>query len=165
MAEYDKRQRKPESRAIANNETGSRQLKGLVDNRNMCYTPILRRVNGAAAVIGTVSSAVCPAAEGHIENQIGMGNTQTVTIDRPGAAARRRAALRGVPAAPAGQERDEWVMSMFSEGGAGAHIQNIPQADNRSAGATIGNILRPHANGTRIDFTPAVVGGVHVVQL
>ncbi len=34
MAEYDKRQRKPESRAIANNETGSRQLKRFVDNRS-----------------------------------------------------------------------------------------------------------------------------------
>lgn len=165
MREYGREQRIQPSRAIANNATGSKQLKRFVDNRNMCYTPVQRRVNGTAAVIGTVSAAVCPAAEGHIETQIGMGNTKTVTIDRLGIAARRRAALRGVPAAPAGQERDEWVMSMFLEGGAGAHIQNIPQADNRSAGATIGNALRPHANGIQIDFTPAIVAGIHVVQL
>ena len=33
MAEYERQQRKPESRAIANSETRSRQLKGFVDNR------------------------------------------------------------------------------------------------------------------------------------
>lgn len=33
MAEYDKRQRKPESRAITNSRTGNRQLKSFVDNR------------------------------------------------------------------------------------------------------------------------------------
>lgn len=165
MGEYGREQRNQLSRVVSNSRARSKQLKRFVDNRNMYYTPIQRKVNGTAAVIGTVSSAVCPAAEGHIETQIGMGNTQTVTIDRPGTQARRRAALRGVPVAPAGQERDEWVMSMFGEGGAGAHIQNIPQADNRSAGATIDNTLRPHADGTQIDFTPAVVGGVHIVQL
>lgn len=32
MGEYDRIQKKQESRAVANNETGSRQLKGFVDN-------------------------------------------------------------------------------------------------------------------------------------
>ncbi len=33
MGEYDRKQRKPESRAIANKKAGSRQLKGFVDNK------------------------------------------------------------------------------------------------------------------------------------
>lgn len=36
MAEYVREQRKQESRVITNSETGSRQLKEIVDNRN-CY--------------------------------------------------------------------------------------------------------------------------------
>lgn len=35
MAEYSREQRNQPSRAIANNATGSRQLKGFVDNRTM----------------------------------------------------------------------------------------------------------------------------------
>lgn len=37
MGEYDRKQQKQESRAIANSGYRSRQLKGLVDNRNSCY--------------------------------------------------------------------------------------------------------------------------------
>ncbi len=59
MAEYDRTQKKQESRAIANNETGNRQLKGFVDNRYSIIQCLLyyRFMNKAEATIAKLAPA------------------------------------------------------------------------------------------------------------
>lgn len=47
MAEYDRQQRKPESRVVANSESGSRQLKGFVDNRESKVTQMATHIEYA----------------------------------------------------------------------------------------------------------------------
>ena len=39
---------------------------------------------------------------------------------------------------------------MFEEGGTGASVRPIDPSDNRGAGATMGNQLRPYPNGTKV---------------
>ncbi len=39
---------------------------------------------------------------------------------------------------------------MFREGGSGASVRPINPSDNRGAGSTIGHLLRPYQNGTKV---------------
>ncbi len=66
-------------------------------------------------------------------------------IDRPGAAANRRAATRGIPTRK-GYDRDEYPPAVSREGGEGADVRYVRSAENRSAGAYLGSRLRPYCN-------------------
>src|SRR5262249_57123369 len=66
-----------------------------------------RKVNGK--VEKEITEDEYPESVDHIHSQIGQGNSQTVTINRPGAKQNRRDSLRGIPTVK-GSDRDEWPM-------------------------------------------------------
>lgn len=72
-----------------------------------------------------------------------------LTVDRAGAAVRRRQALQGVQPST-GKDRDEYPPAMFKEGGSGSSVRHIDPSDNRAAGACIGAQCRDLPDGTQI---------------
>ncbi|MNY85791.1 Sporulation-specific extracellular nuclease precursor [compost metagenome] len=92
-----------------------------------------------------------PKTAAHIYLAIESGESAICTIDRSGAEENRSESLKGIPTKK-GHDRDEWPMAMCAEGGEGASVQHIPSADNRGAGAWVGNQLRDYPDGTRILF-------------
>ncbi|MGO9567259.1 MAG: SMI1/KNR4 family protein [Desulfomonilaceae bacterium] len=70
-------------------------------------------------------------------------------MDRAGAKARGREALRDFSSKP-GKDRDEYSSTLFEEGGRGASVRPISPSDNRGAGASVGNQLRKHIDGTKV---------------
>jgi RHS repeat-associated protein len=97
----------------------------------------------------TVNRSRFPQSAQHIEDAQSAGRPSTLTIDRAGAAARRRASLKGVKTAP-GLDRDEYPPAMFKEGGQGASVRRIPAGDNRGAGACLGAQCRDLPEGSRV---------------
>jgi filamentous hemagglutinin len=47
-------------------------------------------------------------------------------------------------------DRDEWPPAMFEEGGAGSGGRGVTSADNRGAGASIGNQCHVYTDGSRV---------------
>ncbi|HGC6391003.1 TPA: NucA/NucB deoxyribonuclease domain-containing protein [Cronobacter dublinensis] len=47
-------------------------------------------------------------------------------------------------------DRDEFPMAMFKEGGKGASVRYINPSDNRGAGSSIANALKPFPDGTKV---------------
>lgn len=92
-----------------------------------------------------------PETGKHITNAIKEGHSEICTIDRGGAADRRKLSLAPYPTKK-GYDRDEWPMAMCKEGGKGAHIEYISPADNRGAGSWVGNKLDKSPDGTRVKF-------------
>ncbi|MEN1934521.1 DNA-entry nuclease [Paenibacillus sp. 102] len=92
-----------------------------------------------------------PETGKHIADAMKEGHSKVCTIDRSGAADRRKLSLAPYPAKK-GYDRDEWPMAMCKEGGKGAHIEYISPADNRGAGSWVGNKLDKYPNGTRVKF-------------
>lgn len=72
-----------------------------------------------------------------------------MTIDREGATANRREALKGYERSSE-FDLDEYPPAMFSEGGFGASVRAISRSDNRGAGSKIGHQLRSYPNGTKV---------------
>ncbi|WIY60055.1 DNA-entry nuclease [Bacillus arachidis] len=92
-----------------------------------------------------------PETGKHIADAIKAGHSKVCTIDRNGAADRRKLSLAPYPAKK-GYDRDEWPMAMCKEGGKDAHIEYISPADNRGAGSWVGNKLDKYPDGTRVKF-------------
>lgn len=92
-----------------------------------------------------------PETGKHITDAIKEGHSEVCTIDRSGAADRRKLSLAPYPSKK-GYDRDEWPMAMCKEGGKGAHIEYISPADNRGAGSWVGNKLDKYPDGTRVKF-------------
>ncbi|WP_436864016.1 DNA-entry nuclease [Bacillus fungorum] len=92
-----------------------------------------------------------PETGKHITDAIKEGHSEVCTIDRGGAAERRKLSLAPYPSKK-GYDRDEWPMAMCKEGGKGAHIEYISPADNRGAGSWVGNKLDKYPDGTRVKF-------------
>ncbi|OUB76227.1 DNA-entry nuclease [Bacillus thuringiensis] len=92
-----------------------------------------------------------PETGKHITDAIKEGHSEVCTIDRGGAADRRKLSLAPYPS-KTGYDRDEWPMAMCKEGGKGAHIEYISPADNRGAGSWVGNKLDKYPDGTRVKF-------------
>ncbi|PGK47125.1 DNA-entry nuclease [Bacillus anthracis] len=92
-----------------------------------------------------------PETGKHITDAIKEGHSEVCTIDRGGAADRRKLSLAPYPSKK-GYDRDEWPMAMCKEGGKGAHIEYISPADNRGAGSWVGNKLDKYPDGTRVKF-------------
>lgn len=89
-----------------------------------------------------------PETAAHIKDAIASGKTDICTIDRDGAAERRKQSLANVPTKK-GYDRDEYPMAMCSEGGAGADIRYITPADNRGAGSYVGSKVGKLPDGTK----------------
>ena len=85
-----------------------------------------------------------------------MGKPAILTIDRKGAAARRRAACCNHVRHPP-KQLDEYPPAIAKEGGANASVRLINgSADNGAAGAPMGGQLRPYADNSkfRIEIVP-----------
>ncbi|PDY47461.1 NucA/NucB deoxyribonuclease domain-containing protein [Bacillus pseudomycoides] len=89
-----------------------------------------------------------PETASHIKDAIANGKTDICTIDRKGAAERRKQSLANVPTKK-GYDRDEYPLAMCKEGGAGANIKYIKPSDNRGAGSYIGNKVEELPDGAK----------------
>ena len=108
-----------------------------------------------APVPVTVSRARHPESAAHVEAAQAAGMPSVVTIDRAGAAARRKESMRGHPRVP-GKDRDEYPPAMMAEGGTGSSVRPVTPSDNRGAGSCIGWQCRDLPDGTqiRLDVVP-----------
>lgn len=79
---------------------------------------------------------------------ISHGKPRVLTLDRSCTDRNRKAALQGYPPKP-GFDRAEYPMAFTREGGVGASVRYLDPADNRGAGAGLGNQLRSCSDGTR----------------
>jgi Deoxyribonuclease NucA/NucB len=96
-----------------------------------------------------VSRSRSPLSAQHIDEAQAMGFPSTLTLDRPGAPARRAASLRGIPTRP-GLDRDEYPPAVFAENGGAASVRYVPLSDNRSAGRQILTGITGAPDGCRI---------------
>lgn len=99
-----------------------------------------------------ISRGASPRTAQHIFDAQTLGYPSVLTLDRPGAAARRAASLKGVATA-AGMDRDEYPPAVFAEGGAGASVRLVPRSDNRSAGGQMAAQLSGAKDGCKITMT------------
>jgi RHS repeat-associated protein len=117
----------------------------------------VRSANGARAGNDAldvyVSPSRYPETAAHIRDAQAAGHPQILTIDRANAAANRADAGRGAPRQP-GHDLDEYPPAMTVEGGVGASTRSVSAADNRGAGAAIGNQCRGASCGARIRIKP-----------
>jgi RHS repeat-associated protein len=114
--------------------------------------PLLRAILREApeeAKIVRVSRSAHPDSAAHVERAQAAGQPRTLTVDRAGAAARRREALRGMPTKK-GMDRDEYPPAMFKEGGNGASTEHVPSPDNRGSGSSLGRQCRGVKNGDQV---------------
>lgn len=107
----------------------------------------------AGAVVVNLDDSRSPAAVAHVRRAVGSGQPWLLHIDRLHEDMHRRASLRGKPTRP-GSDRDEYPPAVSAEGGAGADVELIPLADNRSAGGKMGSILRGYCDGQAFVFAP-----------
>lgn len=100
----------------------------------------------------TISLARYPNVADHARDAIKAGESSLCTLDRDGAAARRKESLRGVATAP-GKDRDEFPPAICKEGGKGADVRLVPSKENRSEGAWMSGQLAKWPDGTLIRIT------------
>lgn len=103
---------------------------------------------GRKTVDVKLSKKKYPESAQHIEEAIKEGQPDTLTIDKGGASARRKASLQGVDTV-LGLDRDEYPPAMSMEGGSGASVKLINSSDNRGSGSSISGQLRKYPNGTK----------------
>lgn len=96
-----------------------------------------------------VSRSAYPESAAHIERAQAAGKPATLTVDRAGAAARRREALQGTPTRK-GFDRDEYPPAMFKEGGKGSSKEYVKPPDNRGSGSSMGKQCRRVKNGDSV---------------
>jgi hypothetical protein len=82
----------------------------------------------------------------HERAAVDRGAPRLLHVDRPDADAHRKASLRGHPTRP-GFDRDEYPPAVAAEGGAGADVDYVPRAENRSGGAVLRAALAPFCDG------------------
>lgn len=96
-----------------------------------------------------ISTKKYPQSAKHIADAQKAGSPKILTVDRAGAAERRKAALQGKKTEP-GKDRDEYPPAMTKEGGKGASVRNIEKSDNRGSGACVGAQCRDVKDGEKI---------------
>ena len=94
-----------------------------------------------------------PEAAQHVKDAQAKGQPDVVTVDREGAAGRRREATSGTPT-ESGRDRDEYPPAIAQEGGRGSSVRPIGSSDNRGAGGSLGSQIRDVPNGGRIQIIP-----------
>ncbi|GKT19634.1 hypothetical protein AVHY2522_23190 [Acidovorax sp. SUPP2522] len=97
----------------------------------------------------TIDSSKYPETAQHVKDAIAAGHPDEVTIDRPGAKARRKASLKGIKT-KVNKDRDEYPPAMFKEGGTGADVKHIDPCDNRGAGSCMGHQCKKYPDGTKV---------------
>lgn len=114
-------------------------------------SPKVKEANGSERVEQVLEfpSSKYPETGAHIKEAIEKGKTDICTIDRKGAADRRKQSLANVPTKK-GYDRDEFPMAVCAEGGTGADIKYIKPSDNRGAGSYVGNKLEKLPDGTQV---------------
>jgi RHS repeat-associated protein len=119
----------------------------------MFLGPTLGAEAGAARAAAqiSISKSRFPESAAHVQDAVRSGQPSVLTIDRAGAASRRREAMKGT-SPTAGKDRDEYPPAMFSEGGKGASVRAISPSDNRGAGACIGAQCRGLADGAKVEM-------------
>ncbi|MCE0829060.1 NucA/NucB deoxyribonuclease domain-containing protein [Buttiauxella sp. A2-C2_NF] len=103
---------------------------------------------GGSKVI-TINRDKYPESSKHIEDAQAAGQPTVLTIDRSGAAQRRRDSLKDTSPVK-GMDRDEYPPAMFNEGGTGSSVRPIKPSDNRGAGSCIGAQCRNLPDGTSV---------------
>jgi len=93
----------------------------------------------------TIDSNKYPESAQHLRDS--GYNNKLVTVDRVGAAQRRKDALSGTKT-QLGKDRDEMPPAVFQEGS--QSVRHISRSDNRGAGASIGNQLRKVPDGIQV---------------
>ena len=78
-----------------------------------------------------------------------IGFPDILTLDRSGAAERRKASLAPIKASRI-WDRDEYPCACFKEGGAGAHVMYVAGTDNRGAGSYMGWQMRGLPDGAKV---------------
>jgi len=131
-------------------EVRGRSVLRSTGRRAPSTTPTATFVATEAVEIG-VSRSRYPQSAAHIDDAQAAGQPTQLTIDRSGAAARRRASMEGQPRQP-GLVRDEYPPAMFEEGGSGSSVRAIDPSDNRGAGASIGNQCWGLPDGTVVQI-------------
>lgn len=113
--------------------------------------PIVTKQQISEIIKGTVyvSRSKYPETVSHIEDSIAQGKPAVLTIDRKGAAQRRKEALMDIPS-KTGYDRDEYPPAMFKEGGTGASVRYISPKDNRGAGSCIGHQCKQYSDGDKV---------------
>jgi filamentous hemagglutinin len=111
----------------------------------------LSRLGRAVDGVVTISRSRFPQAAAHIDDAQRAGHPSVLTLDRAGAAARRRDALKGTKARKS-LDRDEYPPAMSLEGGRGSSVRHINPADNRGAGACVGAQCRALPDGARVQI-------------
>ncbi|AHG86465.1 Large exoprotein involved in heme utilizationor adhesion [Bibersteinia trehalosi USDA-ARS-USMARC-190] len=114
-------------------------------------TPVVTKQQIREIVKGTISisRAKYPETVSHIEDSINQGKPSILTIDRKGAAQRRKDALQDIPP-KTGYDRDEYPPAMFKEGGEGSSVRYISPKDNRGAGSCIGHQCKQYVDGDKV---------------
>jgi len=127
--------------------------RGVVNYLRGRGTYIEGKVQATAEETGKVRATMKrsrhPEAARHVEEAQAAGQPSELTIDRAGAQRRGREALKDHTTKP-GKDRDEYPPKMFQEGGRDASVRPISPADNRGAGASVGQQLRKYPDGTKV---------------
>ena len=103
----------------------------------------------APVFVCIVDSALYPETAEHIRVAQDIGFPDILTLDRGGAAARRKASLAPIKASRI-WDRDEYPCACFKEGGAGAHVMYVAGTDNRGAGSYMGWQMRGLPDGAKV---------------
>lgn len=162
----------PLAQARAEGKAGlaaGRQLTGAMEGRialgkNMGKSPSTSAIRPKAApqvAVTTkkpaqvvISRGRYPETAAHINEAQRLGQPSVLTIDRMGAATRRKESLRYVPRRSgypiAGRDRDEYPFAMTREGGFNSSVRYVKSADNRGAGKSIERQVRDLPDGTRV---------------
>jgi RHS repeat-associated protein len=103
-------------------------------------------------VVHVVDPAKTPQVADHVRDAQAKGQPKTVTVgSRADKAARRKAALKGVPVVE-GQHRNEYPPAWSAEGGEGADVRHVDPSDNTSDGGSMGQTIKDLPEGTKVEI-------------
>ncbi|SOD50479.1 RHS repeat-associated core domain-containing protein [Pseudoxanthomonas wuyuanensis] len=114
-----------------------------------CATRSAQRIVEETITEISIPAGRYPESATHIKDAQEAGQPSVLTVNRQGAAANRREALRGTPTR-ANKDRDEYPPAMFKEGGEGSSVRHIGPSDNRGSGACIGAQCRGLPDGAKV---------------
>jgi hypothetical protein len=100
-----------------------------------------------------IDASQSPQAAQHVDDlKKQVGKPLIGYVDRPGAADRRKANMKGVPTV-AGKDRDEAPPAVINVPGVKTSVRHIDSGDNRRAGQSIGQQLKGVPDGTKVELT------------
>jgi hypothetical protein len=92
------------------------------------------------------SRARAPGIGKNFDQAVSDGHPTTLNLSSKAARrANRRQALSGHPPAPAGQSLDEYPFASSTQGGAGAHVGPVPEAEQQYQGGVLSSFYQKNA--------------------